>query len=594
MVAEAPSPRMLHGGGCDVFSPNDPVHGFLQLPAIVRDVVDTRLFQRMRHIKQLGVCTLVYPGATHDRFFHSIGTAHLAYQWVTRLGSAQRELAVTDRDVLCVTLAGLCHDLGHPCFSHMFEEFVHALAHDMRLAASNEGRTLSDEQEREVCRYERWTHESASIFLLRALFEELRDPLRQAGLRVDADGDDFVFIEELIDPPKALLEELLESGRGRLRDEWPTVVKGRPAEKAWMYEIVSNWRSGLDVDKFDYLRRDAKFLGVQREFDHDRYMKCVKVVVDEKSRVRTIAPPEKQKDTLRENIMELRRHLHQTAYQHKTVKKFELHMIDILKVMDGAIRVMGRDRVMMRMSEAAVRGDPVAYAKLTDTFVTARLMDEDDPAMAAAVEMYEQAIVQRKIMRLVAHWEVPRHEPNSRRPFQAPQECVIVAGVLEEYRLLAPLPSHGSLRHVPSAELRAKVARFHYGMGDRDPMDRIVFHSLRTGGACVGRELHGETKPLRQKVFVFWNPGVECLGDVATLSNLTIAFKNWATKRVGGDTAGLPQPFEAAVEPAPPPSLVPPAPPTAAKQSQPDAPETAGPPRKARRLKIQASCVADP
>ena len=57
-------------------------------------------------------------GATHNRFFHSIGTAYLAMTFIQNLRHEQPHLQVTDRDEMCVTLAGLCHDLGHPCFSH--------------------------------------------------------------------------------------------------------------------------------------------------------------------------------------------------------------------------------------------------------------------------------------------------------------------------------------------------------------------------------------------------------------------------------------------------------------------------------------------
>ncbi len=121
----------------------------------VKWVIDTPEFQRMRHIKQLGVCAQVFPGecslnmhswlykscnlqnmirycdtildvlylcswtgATHNRFFHSIGTAYLAMTFIQNLRHEQPHLQVTDRDEMCVTLAGLCHDLGHPCFSH--------------------------------------------------------------------------------------------------------------------------------------------------------------------------------------------------------------------------------------------------------------------------------------------------------------------------------------------------------------------------------------------------------------------------------------------------------------------------------------------
>merc|ERR1719163_2669319 len=105
------------------FNPHCPCHGQLHLPMIVKLFVDTRIFKRMKHIKQLGMCSHVYPGAVHDRFFHSIGTAHLAYEMIKGIKARQPELGTTDEDVLCVMLAGLCHDLGHPCFSHMFEEF---------------------------------------------------------------------------------------------------------------------------------------------------------------------------------------------------------------------------------------------------------------------------------------------------------------------------------------------------------------------------------------------------------------------------------------------------------------------------------------
>jgi len=326
----------------ETFTPNDPVHGLIHLPALVKHIVDTRVFQRMRHIKQLGVCALVYPGATHNRFFHSIGTAYLAYDFVKGLQMRQPELMVTTRDVLCVTLAGLCHDLGHPCFSHMFEVFVHATGRDRRnealAAAGREGRPIDAETDKSIKLYENFSHEDASCRLLEIVFKEKADVLREAGLCCDAQGDDFACIRELIDPPKKELEGLLDSGE--LRANWSKHIKGRPVEKAWLYEVVSNWRSGIDVDKFDYFRRDALHLGIHKQFDHDRYFKAVCVLPDSGG-VLTISPPDKERDSLRENMLELRKSLHRSAYQHKTVKKIEMHMIDILKMMDKHIEVTG-------------------------------------------------------------------------------------------------------------------------------------------------------------------------------------------------------------------------------------------------------------
>ncbi|CAK0814509.1 unnamed protein product, partial [Prorocentrum cordatum] len=108
-AARRPVPPALQ----ETFTPNDPVHGLMHLPAIVKAVVDTNIFQRMRQIKQLGICHYVYPGAVHTRFFHSIGTAFLALL-IKGLRHRQPELGVTDREAVCVLLAALCHDSGGP------------------------------------------------------------------------------------------------------------------------------------------------------------------------------------------------------------------------------------------------------------------------------------------------------------------------------------------------------------------------------------------------------------------------------------------------------------------------------------------------
>lgn len=65
----------------------------------------------------LGTCYFVFPGASHNRFEHSIGTCVLAGMMLQHLQSSQPELEITDRDILVVKVAALCHDLGNCLFS---------------------------------------------------------------------------------------------------------------------------------------------------------------------------------------------------------------------------------------------------------------------------------------------------------------------------------------------------------------------------------------------------------------------------------------------------------------------------------------------
>ncbi|WP_144799667.1 HD domain-containing protein [Halorubrum depositum] len=108
----------------------DPVHGYVELPdALVDGVVDTRPFQRLRYVRQLSATHLVYPGANHTRFEHSLGVYHLGRTVFENLrrqsyfarGATTDELEEIQRTLEC---ACLLHDVGHPPFSHLSEGFL--------------------------------------------------------------------------------------------------------------------------------------------------------------------------------------------------------------------------------------------------------------------------------------------------------------------------------------------------------------------------------------------------------------------------------------------------------------------------------------
>ena len=99
----------------------DPIHGYIYITKVEREIIDTRPVQRLRRIKQLSGAHLTYPGAEHSRFSHSLGAMYLAGMMGTRFA----EMGYIDEDdVQKIRIAGLLHDVGHGPFSHMYEEVL--------------------------------------------------------------------------------------------------------------------------------------------------------------------------------------------------------------------------------------------------------------------------------------------------------------------------------------------------------------------------------------------------------------------------------------------------------------------------------------
>ena len=97
----------------------DPIYGFIQPTEEEFKIIDTAIFQRLRRISQLACAYLVYPGALHTRFEHSIGVMHLTNQMLLKFSNY-----VDDRKIRIIRLAALLHDIGHGSFSHVSEEIL--------------------------------------------------------------------------------------------------------------------------------------------------------------------------------------------------------------------------------------------------------------------------------------------------------------------------------------------------------------------------------------------------------------------------------------------------------------------------------------
>jgi uncharacterized protein len=102
---------------------NDPVYGFISIPGdFVFDLIEHPWFQRLRNIKQLGLTSFVYPGATHSRFQHGLGALHLMNMAIATLRN--KEVTISSAEEEATLIAILLHDAGHGPFSHALENSI--------------------------------------------------------------------------------------------------------------------------------------------------------------------------------------------------------------------------------------------------------------------------------------------------------------------------------------------------------------------------------------------------------------------------------------------------------------------------------------
>jgi len=211
----------------------DPVHGAIPVSARERAMLDHPLFQRLRHIRQLGFSDLSFPGATHTRYLHSIGVAHLAGRafdviFASDAGAAV-ELARRDQLRALLRTAALLHDVGHAPFSHA-SEFAMPPVGDLAVPVYQEHPDLYPPSRQA-------THEDYTIKIL-----------TDSSLTKLIEGDGHFparAVAGLVDPRLPVDPRWYRAGG----------VDWRPL----LQQLIS---SELDVDRMDYLRRDSHFAGV--------------------------------------------------------------------------------------------------------------------------------------------------------------------------------------------------------------------------------------------------------------------------------------------------------------------------------------------
>ncbi|XP_065817358.1 deoxynucleoside triphosphate triphosphohydrolase SAMHD1-like isoform X2 [Labrus bergylta] len=514
---------------------NDPIHGHMELHPLLIEIIDTPQFQRLRLIKQLGGVYSVYPGASHNRFEHSIGVGYLAGKLAEALRSRQPELNINDRDVRCVQIAGLCHDLGHGPFSHLYDGMFLPKALTKKEEEMRRNRKLRKEE-----KLEEWKHEKGSCDMLDHLLKEnnlkpvmekyglkpkdvtfikemIAGPLQESKSKKDEKGyyDIINTLVELIDLEKVMMDkyklkhedvknikEMIAEQESKSKKEqskleqvmmkkyklnpedvkfikekiaegkkWP--YKGRPEKKSFLYEIVSNKRNGVDVDKFDYLARDSSYLGIKNNFDFRRFMQFARVCeVDGR---KTICTRDKEEGHMYD-LFYTRHCLHKRACQHRVSHIIQEMIAEAFLKADGHIQIEGSQgsagsegtigfqgsRGLFTLSTAFKNME--AYTKLTDN-VFEEILKSSRPELQEAREIL-QNIVSRKIYKFVGEtkpktikdWKNLKLEKNWKKT------------------LAQPLPNEEE-DNLKQEDFEIKVIEMDYGMEDKNPVEHMHFYS---------------------------------------------------------------------------------------------------------------------
>ncbi|KAL4151158.1 hypothetical protein PRNP1_008107 [Phytophthora ramorum] len=399
----------------------DSVHGLMTFEPICMRIIDTLQFQRLRNLHQLGAANFVYIGATHSRFEHCLGVAYFAEKMIETIRSHQPWLPITKEDVLCIKIAGLCHDLGHGPFSHVFDGLFLDQLREKKLIPGSF----------------KWSHEQGSVDMFDYLLAENKIRLEDYGLA----QHDVVFIKELI-------------WGGPLRES-KGVLRGRPSrDQRFLYDIVNNAHSGLDVDKLDYFMRDSLHTGAKMSCDTDLLIRNARVLVDREDPEEhmVVCFPEKLAGQIMQ-AFRTRYELHQSVYQHRGVRAIDYMLCDLLIAANDHITIKGK-----RFSD--IMGSMEAYQHFDDR-VLLKIQESDGPELQEARAILNR-IYSKPYYNYVGKTALTDHSKQK-------TEDMLLNEVLR-------CSTRRSLVN-EKEEVVLEFMRAHYGKGKEDPLQHARFYS---------------------------------------------------------------------------------------------------------------------
>lgn len=320
---------------------NDKIHGLISISNIAIQIIDTKYFQRLRNVKQLGTCSFIFPSATHTRFEHSIGVYHLAGRLMQCIMDRTKPQDIEEYllsvpelrnyfvrtyngyplldKYICelVKIGGLVHDIAHGPFSHSFDD----------------------------------------VFLKNKNIQNTHET--RGGILIEKIIKDNLILSQIIQKPEI--------------DFIKNIINPTDKNKGFLFQVVSNYLNSCDVDKYDYIVRDSTFCGIPVGFDFTRLINDVYIIDNN-------ICYSKQSSFEIYRMYLSRYQLHHQLYHHKGVISFQLMIVELMTLLDPYIK----------LSESI--NDVDSFNKFTDSYILEciNFLDHNIPNIQKAQEIIDR------------------------------------------------------------------------------------------------------------------------------------------------------------------------------------------------------------
>ncbi len=407
----------------------------------------------MRDLHQLGSNFFVFPSACHSRFEHSLGTGYLCQSFLDILKLRNPKIDI-DSYTKSIVIAGLCHNIGHGPFAYPFSDFVH-----------------------DVLGETKWSDENQSLFILDHLID---------NNNVDITKEENDLIKDII-----LGENINYRTESNLNIS------------PWVLQILNNKTSIVDIDKFDFIRRDAYKFGCPNEsFDGNIVLNNARIVND------NICFRSKDAFPIYE-IFFSRYRLFKEFYVHRVSKGIDLMIKDIF-------------------AEANLYYDFKSYLNDAEKFITLKdsilndIVHSKNVTLSKAKNLVER-IYKRDLYKFVGEKTCIISSSNSYEKFlNLTEEDIINCASSDDYKD----------RQLVQGDIKILRCQLDFGKGEDDPIESVNFYDIEDNEYVMKKVNKQEVSlltPSNFKEFIFR----VYVKDQEKLQSAKVAFTKFCSEKTG-------------------------------------------------------------